>query len=100
MKAAAIASMMLIMWSISPLMASPLAGAMGGIDVSPAPDLPLQVQANKKKKLKSYRRDGRGPPYIPGWVLTPYGRKDCIGRWHWHEDRGWYHCHGQLTSPW
>jgi hypothetical protein len=96
----AFAFVMLMMWSNAPLLASPLAGAMKETRFSPALDALLQVQANKKKKIKNYRQESQGPPYIPGWVLTPYGRKDCIGRWHWHADDGWYHCHGQLISPW
>ena len=76
------------------------AAAIALMGFSPAPDALLQVQANKKKKVKKYRREEQGPPYIPGWVPTAYGRKDCIGWWHWHPDQGWYHCHGQLISPW
>jgi hypothetical protein len=99
-KAAAFACVILIMWGNASLIASPLANSMGELNLTAPPDQLVQVQVNKKKKIKKYRREAQGPPYIPGWVLTPYGRKDCIGRWHWHEDRGWYHCHGQLISPW
>jgi hypothetical protein len=100
MKAVAVAAIILIASSSAPLMASPLAGAAHRLEISPAPHELVQVQVNKHNKKKKKTREAQGPPYIPGWVLTPYGRKDCIGRWHWHEDRGWYHCHGQLVSPW
>lgn len=97
MKAAVVAAVISIALSHAPLMASPLPGAADRPNISPASQALVQVQADKKKKKK---REAKGPPYIPGWVMTPYGRRDCIGRWHWHEDGGWYHCHGQLIKPW
>jgi len=94
---AAIAAVISIALSNAPLKASPLAGVTDTPSMSAAPEALVQVQTNKKKKK---RRAAKGPPYIPGWVPTAYGRRDCIGWWHWHEDEGWYHCHGQLIKPW
>jgi hypothetical protein len=54
-------------------------------------------QARNRKKRKRYN-DGfsyRELGIIPGHVPTPYGYRDCIGRWHLH-DNGIIHCHGQL----
>lgn len=71
---------------------------------SPPGSLLLQIHETKRKSgaKQSYRRwkDKKhyGASFIPGYVLTPYGRRDCIGWWHWHGD-GWPHCHGQLIKP-
>jgi hypothetical protein len=97
MKASAFAALMLFASGGTPLAASPVASGANSATVYSSSQALKHVQANKKKKK---RRQAQGPPYIPGWVLTPYGRRDCIGRWHWHEDGGWYHCHGQLIKPW
>ena len=54
-------------------------------------------KASSRKKRKryddnfSYQELG----IIPGHVPTAYGYRDCIGRWHLHDD-GHIHCHGQL----
>jgi hypothetical protein len=97
MRAAIVAVVISIALSGVPLMASPLSGALDGSNMSDASHPLVQAQVAKQKKKK---REAKGPPYIPGWVMTPYGRRDCIGRWHWHEDGSWYHCHGQLIKPW
>jgi hypothetical protein len=61
---------------------------------SVAPDeFPGLVEVVDKKKKRKQSRRYRA--FIPGHVPTPYGYRDCIGRWHWHST-GWPHCHGQL----
>jgi hypothetical protein len=55
----------------------------------------IQVaKKNSKKPNKKHNyRSGKG--YIPGYVLTPYGRGDCIGWWEPLGD-GTMRCHGQF----
>ena len=53
----------------------------------------LVLVANKKTRVKQNWSSTSG--YIPGYVLTPYGRADCIGRW-WRDKYGRFHCQGQL----
>jgi hypothetical protein len=54
-------------------------------------------KAGSRKKQKRYDDDFSYQELgiIPGHVPTPYGYRDCIGRWHLH-DNGIIHCHGQL----
>src|SRR5687767_5407660 len=56
-------------------------------------------QSTKEKKRKRYSDDFNFSyqelRIIPGHVPTPYGYRDCIGRWHLHGN-GIIHCHGQL----
>jgi hypothetical protein len=65
----------------------------------------LSAAANKKSKQTTDKKRKHYPDdlnfsykelgIIPGHVPTPYGYRDCIGRWHLHND-GRIHCHGQL----
>jgi hypothetical protein len=55
------------------------------------------TKPKRKTKRRAYEDDdfGYGINFIPGHVLTPYGYRDCIGKWHRHRS-GRMHCHGQL----
>lgn len=55
----------------------------------------VQLASKNSKKKHNYNH---GSDFIPGYVLTPYGHRDCIGWWHRHKD-GRLHCHGQLIKP-
>jgi hypothetical protein len=54
------------------------------------------VEKNRKRELGLKLNFGIGG-FNPGYVLTPYGYRDCRGWWHQHSD-GTYHCHGVLAS--
>ena len=81
-------------------------GIDGAMSVSERQFVDLTAAASKKSKQStdgssrkrhhdrfnfSYKELG----IIPGHVPTPYGYRDCIGRWHLHGN-GVIHCHGQL----
>jgi hypothetical protein len=53
----------------------------------------MPVVDRKRKRKNNWSQGG----FIPGYVLTPYGRRDCIGWWHRHSN-GRLHCHGQLIG--
>jgi hypothetical protein len=65
----------------------------------------VALASQKSKHLAERKKRKRSGDYfnfsyqelgiIPGHVPTPYGYRDCIGRWHLH-DNGIIHCHGQL----
>jgi hypothetical protein len=65
-----------------------LSGAMQVVD----------KKRKRKRELGLKLNFDIGGSFNPGYVLTPYGYRDCRGWWHQHSD-GTYHCHGVLVHP-
>jgi hypothetical protein len=55
----------------------------------------VEVSNKHSKKPKKKHNYSSAKGYIPGYVLTPYGRGDCIGWWEPLGD-GTMRCHGQF----
>ena len=80
-------------------LAVPLRPGMANQEISNVvPDEFLGVMQVVDKKRKRKRGSNYGRSFIPGYVLTPYGRRDCRGWWHQHSDET-LHCHGVLVRP-
>jgi hypothetical protein len=103
MKTITLATLVLIGASFAaiPAFAVPLSPGManqGILKVAPDEFLGVMQVVDKKRKRKLRLKFGYGDNFSPGYVLTPYGRRDCRGWWHQHSD-GTLHCHGVLVHP-
>ena len=57
----------------------------------------VQVVDKKRKRELGLKLNFDIGGFNPGYVLTPYGYRDCRGWWHQHSD-GTYHCHGVVAA--
>ena len=103
MKTVTLAALALIGASFAaiPVFAAPLNPGItnqGILDVAPGEFSGVVQVVDRKRKQKLKLNFGYGGSFIPGYVLTPYGRRDCRGWWHQHSDET-LHCHGVLVKP-
>jgi hypothetical protein len=92
MKACTLAALVLVGAGL----AAPSAGAMPKSGISSEEWSNLVSVANKSsKKRKKNHNYSSAKGYIPGYVLTPYGRGDCIGWWE-PLANGLMRCNGQF----